>query len=75
MGATDKVRGKSDKITEIGLLLYPGAQAAAVAGLTDLFLVANPLSAERGGPRARAAYESLARERRGKADCTGLRHA
>jgi transcriptional regulator GlxA family with amidase domain len=53
MGTTDKVRGKSDKITEIGLLLYPGAQAAAVAGLTDLFLVANRLSAERGGPRAR----------------------
>jgi len=53
MGATDKVQGKSDKITEIGLLLYPGAQAAAVNGLTDLFQVANRLSVERGGPRAR----------------------
>jgi hypothetical protein len=58
MGATDKIRGKSDKdglrkVTEIGILLYPGAQASAVAGLTDLFMVANRLSAERGGPCAR----------------------
>ena len=55
MGATDKIRGKSDKdglrkVTEIGILLYPGAQGSAVAGLTDLFVVANRLSAERGGP-------------------------
>ncbi len=58
MGATDKIRAKSDKdgsrkFTEIGLLLYPGAQASAVAGLTDLFVVANRLSAQRGGPCAR----------------------
>lgn len=53
MGATDKVQGKSDNIAEIGLLLYPGAQVSAVAGLTDLFVVANRLSAERGGPCAR----------------------
>jgi transcriptional regulator GlxA family with amidase domain len=58
MGATDKIRGKSDKdglrkVTEIGILLYPGAQASAVAGLTDLLVVANRLSAERGGPCAR----------------------
>jgi transcriptional regulator GlxA family with amidase domain len=51
MGATDKIRGKSDKdglrkVTEIGILLYPGVQACAVAGLTDLFVVANRLSAE-----------------------------
>jgi hypothetical protein len=45
MGATDKIRGKIDtdgsrKLTEIGLLLYPGAQTSAVTGLTDLFVVA-----------------------------------
>ena len=58
MGAIDKIRGKSDKdglrkVTEIGILLYPGAQESAVAGLTDLFVVANRLSAECGGPCAR----------------------
>lgn len=58
MGATDKIRGKTDRngsrrLTEIGLLLYPGAQTSAVTGLTDLFIVANRLSAERGGPSAR----------------------
>jgi transcriptional regulator GlxA family with amidase domain len=58
MGATDKIRGKIDSdgslhLTEIGLLLYPGAQTSAVTGLTDLFVVANRLSAERGGPSAR----------------------
>jgi transcriptional regulator GlxA family with amidase domain len=58
MGATDKIRGKSDrdasrKLTEIGLLLYPGAQTSAVTGLTDLFVVANRLSTERGGASAR----------------------
>lgn len=56
-GATDKIQSKSDKdglrkVTEIGILL-PGAQASAVAGLTDLFMVANRLSAERGGLCAR----------------------
>jgi transcriptional regulator GlxA family with amidase domain len=58
MGGSDKVRGKSDKdgqrtVTEIGILLYPGSQDSAVAGLTDLFAVANRLSVERGGPCAR----------------------
>jgi len=33
---------------EIGLLVYPGAQSAAVHGLTDLFAVANRLSHELG---------------------------
>ena len=33
---------------EIGLLLYPGAQRAAVYGLTDLFHVANRVAAELG---------------------------
>jgi transcriptional regulator GlxA family with amidase domain len=58
MGAIDKIQGKSDqdglrKAAEIGILVYPGAQASAVAGLTDLFVVANRMSAERGGPCAR----------------------
>ena len=33
---------------EIGLLVYPGAQAAAVHGLTDLFAIANRLRLELG---------------------------
>jgi hypothetical protein len=57
MGATDTIRVKIDrngsrKLTEIGLLLYPGAQTSAVAGLTDLFVVANCLNTDRGGPSA-----------------------
>jgi len=56
MGATDRVRGRTDRegLAEIGLLLYPGAQTAAINGLTDLFTVANRLSAERGGEASRA---------------------
>ena len=52
MGVTDKVRGKTDTattgggLTEIGILLYPGAQMSAVLGLTDLFRIANRLGAE-----------------------------
>ena len=58
MGVNDKVRGKTDtaatgRFTEIGILLYPGSQMSAVLGLTDLFGVANRLSAEHGGPNAR----------------------
>ncbi|WP_323114137.1 GlxA family transcriptional regulator [Pseudomonas guariconensis] len=34
---------------EIGVLVYPGAQNAAVMGLTDLFAVANRVAAELGG--------------------------
>ncbi|BAN49830.1 GlxA family transcriptional regulator [Metapseudomonas resinovorans] len=34
---------------EIGLLLYPGAQLAAAHGLSDLFMVANRMAAERAG--------------------------
>ena len=33
---------------EIGVLIYPGAQSAAVHGLTDLFAVANRVAAELG---------------------------
>jgi hypothetical protein len=58
MGVNDKVRGKTDIITtdgltEIGILLYPQAQMSAVLGLTDLFGVANRLSAEHGGTNPR----------------------
>ncbi|MFZ2872722.1 GlxA family transcriptional regulator [Zavarzinia sp.] len=35
---------------EIALLLYDGAQAAAIHGLTDLFTVATRMARERGGP-------------------------
>ena len=37
---------------EIGLVLYPGAQSAAVLGLTDLFSVANRAALEQGGSQA-----------------------
>lgn len=36
---------------EIGILVYPGAQLAAVYGLTDLFAVANRLAADLGARR------------------------
>lgn len=36
----------TDNMLEIGLLIYPGAQLAAVHGLTDLFGVANRIAAE-----------------------------
>jgi hypothetical protein len=53
MGANDKVRCKTDiaatgGLSEIGILLYPGVQMSAVLGLTDLFGVANRLSAKHG---------------------------
>jgi transcriptional regulator GlxA family with amidase domain len=59
MGKNDKVRGKNDIATtggliEVGILLYPGAQMSAVLGLTDLFGVANRLSAEHGGTNPRS---------------------
>jgi transcriptional regulator GlxA family with amidase domain len=58
MGVNDKVRGKTDitatdGLTEVGILLYPRAQMSAVLGLTDLFAVANRLSAEHGGANHR----------------------
>jgi transcriptional regulator GlxA family with amidase domain len=42
-------RGGSGDPVEIGLLLYPGAQLAAVYGLTDLFGIANRLAEGHGG--------------------------
>src|SRR5580704_12438908 len=58
MGVNDKVQGKTDitttgALTEIGILLYPRVQMSAVLGLTDLFGVANRLSAEHGGSNHR----------------------
>nr|WP_298690788.1 GlxA family transcriptional regulator [uncultured Dongia sp.] len=38
----------SPHFADIGILIYPGAQLAAVHGLTDMFLTANQLSAEQG---------------------------
>ena len=45
------MRAKTDTPSslDIGLLLYPGVQRAAVHGLADLFLVANRVAAELGG--------------------------
>jgi transcriptional regulator GlxA family with amidase domain len=58
MGVNDKVRGKTDigttgGLIEVGILLYSGVQMSAVLGLTDLFGVANRLSAEHGGTNPR----------------------
>jgi transcriptional regulator GlxA family with amidase domain len=41
------------RISEVGIVLYSGAQMSAVLGLTDLFTVANRLSVERAGADAR----------------------
>lgn len=43
---------KQRTCTEIGIVIYPQAQMAAVHGLTDLFRVANRFAAERGGTSA-----------------------
>ncbi|MER8613383.1 DJ-1/PfpI family protein [Mesorhizobium sp. M1216] len=40
-------------LIEIGLVLYPGVQEAAVLGLTDLFMLANRLAVERSPEAAR----------------------
>lgn len=40
-------------LIEIGLVLYPGVQEAAVLGLTDLFMLANRLAVERSPDAAR----------------------
>lgn len=52
-GKPAKQSGKSDivrngTISEIGILLYPGARPAVVLGLSDLFEVANRISLEQG---------------------------
>lgn len=40
------------EIVEIGILVYPGAQMAAVYGLTDLFAVANRMAQDLGAKEA-----------------------
>jgi transcriptional regulator GlxA family with amidase domain len=54
----DKNPAESDKMSivergpvEIGLVVYPGVQLAAVHGLTDLFLIADRLAAAQGNSR------------------------
>ncbi|MBT2338749.1 MULTISPECIES: GlxA family transcriptional regulator [Pseudomonas] len=46
-------------VAELGILVYPGAQLAAVHGLTDLFAVAQRIAAEQAGaqlPRLRVSH-------------------
>ncbi len=50
-------------VLEIGLLVYPGAQTAAVHGLTDLFAIANRMACEQQSeqlPRLRVSHWSAA---------------
>ncbi|MEN0108919.1 MAG: GlxA family transcriptional regulator [Pseudomonas sp.] len=50
-------------VLEIGLLVYPGAQTAAVHGLTDLFTIANRMAGEQQSeqlPRLRISHWSAA---------------
>ncbi len=61
IGANDTMRVKTDTPAslDIGLLLYPGVQRAAVHGLADLFLVANRVAAELGAaglPMVRSSF-------------------
>jgi transcriptional regulator GlxA family with amidase domain len=52
-----RARGASPE--EIGIVLYPGVQMAAVHGLTDLFCIANQFAAEAqpdGGPTLRITH-------------------
>jgi transcriptional regulator GlxA family with amidase domain len=51
-GAKTAILSRS-RTSEIGIVLYSGAQMSAVLGLTDLFTVANRLSVERAGVDAR----------------------
>lgn len=44
---------------EIGLVLYPGCQAAMVHGITDLFAIASHFSAQRGGSKLRVSHWSM----------------
>ena len=56
MGIDDTKRANtanSRATVEIGLLIYPGSQMAAIHGLTDLFTVANRLSTTQGGTGSR----------------------
>lgn len=57
-------------VAELGVLIYPGAQLAAVHGLTDLFAVADRIALEHASaplPRLRSAIggRSTVRHRHG----------
>jgi transcriptional regulator GlxA family with amidase domain len=74
IGGTDIPRAKTDKRSmmqpddspvEIGLLIYPGAQLAAIHGLTDLFQVANRMATDQmpaGAPSIRVSHWQPAAE-------------
>ena len=51
-GKTDKMTTSPTIVAEIGVILYPDVQLAAVYGLTDLFRIAGEMSFARGGPSA-----------------------
>lgn len=53
-GKTDKMTTGPTIIAEIGIILYPDVQLAAVYGLTDLFRIAGEMSLARGGSAAPA---------------------
>lgn len=72
LGGTDNLRGETDSMTtgdriiaEIGLLLYPDVQLAAVYGLTDLFRIAGEMSAASGEPDPPAIRVSHWRQNQG----------
>lgn len=46
-------------MTEIGIFNYPGAQQAALHGLTDMFAIASGISLEHGGPQAKVSHWKL----------------
>ncbi|KAF1070568.1 MAG: HTH-type transcriptional regulator CdhR [Pseudomonas citronellolis] len=55
-------RASPQAFCEIGVLVYPGAQAAAVQGLTDLFAIAERLAGEQAAgqfPRLRVSHWRL----------------
>jgi transcriptional regulator GlxA family with amidase domain len=49
LSGVEMTHQKIRKPIEIGILIYPEAQLAAVHGLTDLFCVANRINSEKGG--------------------------
>jgi transcriptional regulator GlxA family with amidase domain len=72
MGASDKMRARSDKLTnelvqpggqkpmvEVGLLIYPRYHMAMVHGMTDVLHVASDFSVRRGGPPLRLTHWSM----------------
>ena len=50
---------QNTQITAIGILAYPGAQASAVYGLTDIFQIANQYRAEQGADNCELTVDHL----------------